>query len=499
MTLLARPWSLDGATDRILGPTDCFLAELPTGADSGLARAPHAGLLTHDGRELRLLPYPNSGISIGPPKVRGLPARPQTGQEPQNSAEEVAADAFAWMHEVLARIGDLKPALDDPEHLWQRLAEAWHRAEDEGLPRMAEIVRQAHDMPAQLGVLGNRIRRVLRRTRERVPIDRAQEMDRSSMIWFARQPGRTTAERAGSGQRVLAIARHENFDTLENRVVHAYVRLARLVCRQWMLEHSRSKSSDRYRAVQTFARTCLRFDRDLAALGVGMAEPGITPNYVLMEDRDYRAVRQAWLRLLRQEYLEDDLWAWQAQSWTDFCVLAVTLSLHGMEGAELVAQAPLVWRDEAVVGQRFLHDTPLAVFWLPRENLIIEVQARPEHVSRIQASCRAWVWLRITDFSTSEIARLVPVWTPHAFIRMDTRVTAKEAAQLVVRTVQAGQSESIRDGLIFLAAKGRGEVAREVMGPAQIVAIALDASGPTLREGMSALRSFLYTCVEGTP
>lgn len=499
MTLLARPWSLDGASDRILGPADCFLAELPTGADSSLARAPHARLLARDGRQLRLLPYPKSGISDGSPRVRDLPARPQTGQEPQSASEELAANAFGWMHEVLDRIGDLRPALDDPEHLWERLAEAWHRAEDETRPRMAEIVRQAHGMPAQLGVLGNRIRRVLRRTREHVPIDRAQEMDRSSMIWFARQPGRTTAERAGSGQRVLAIARQENFDTPENRVVHAYVRLARLVCRQWMLEHALSKSSGRYRAVETFARTCRRFDRDLAALGVGLAESGITPNYVLIEDRDYRAVREAWLRLLRQEFFDDDLWAWQAQSWTDFCVLALTLSLHSMEGAELVAQAPLVWRDEAVMGQRFLHDTPLAVFCLPRENLIVEVQARPEQASRIQAACRAWIWLRITDFSASETARLVPVWTPHAFIRMDTRMAAKEAAQLVVRAVQAGERESIRDGLIFLSAKGRGEVAREVMDTAQIVAIALDASGPTLRKGMSALGSFLQTCLEGTP
>ena len=493
MTLFVRPWSLEGDSDRVLGPGDCFLAELTIQENDGLARAPHARLLSHDHRELRLLPYPTSGDSSTSPKARSLPSRPQTGQEPRNSTEETAADALAWMHEVLARIGDLELALDDPEFLWERLAEAWHLAGDERQPRMAEIVRQAHAMPLQLGVLRNRIRRVLRRTRERVPVDRAQEIDRSSMIWFARQPGRTTAERAGSGQRVLAIARHENFDTLENRVTHAYVRLARLVCRQWMLEHARAKSSDRYSTVEGFARICRQFERDLQALGVGLTDSGTTPNYVLVEDRDYRAVREAWLRLLRRESFEDDLWAWQAQIWTDFCVLALTLSIHGMEGAELIAQAPLVWRDEAVMGQRFLHDTPLAVFWLQPENLVIEVQSRPQPASRIQAACRAWVWLRITDFSANQIPRLVPVWTPHTFVRLDCDVSAQEATQMLETTAKGDQHETIREGLIFLPAKGKGEIAKAESGTIQVVAIALDASGHTLREGMSALGTFLRT------
>ena len=495
--LLARPWSLEAANGRTFGPTDCFLAELSAGTATELGRASHARLLTHDGHELRLFPYPRSGVSALPPRVRDLPVRPPTGQEPQNPEEEIATNALARMHDVLARVGDLKSALDDPEHLWDRLAKAWLRAEDKSQPRMAEIVRQAHDMPAQLGVLGNRIRRVLRRTRERVPIDRAQEIDKSSMIWFARQPGRTTVERAGFDQRVLAIARHENFDTLENRVVHSYVRLARLVCRQWVLENARSKTSNRYHAVETFARSCRRFDWDLSTIGVGLAESGITPNYVLMEDRDYRAVREAWLRLLRQEFLEDNLWAWQAQSWTDFCVLALALSLHKMEGAELVAQAPLVWRDNAIMGQRFLHDTPLAVFWLRRENVIVELQARPEAISRIQAACRAWVWLRISDLSANKTVRLAPVWTPHTFVRVDALAAAKEAVQFVVKVTETGPQESIRDSLILLSGHGSGDVAREVNGIRRVAAIALDASGPALREGMSALGSFLHTCVEG--
>jgi len=496
MSLLPRPWSLDAATDRALGPADCFLADLPAGeGGDALARAPHALLLRGAVRSLRLLPYPKTGAAPGPPRVAGLPARPKTGHEPHGAAEEEAAAALARMHAVLARIEDLRSALDDPDHLWERLAEAWLRAEYESDPRMAEIVRQARAIPVHLSALEGRIRRVLRRRRERVPLDRVQEMDRSSMVWLARQPGRNIPERAGGDQRVLAIARHENFDTLENRVLRAYARLASLVARQWLREHRRAEAAPRYRTVADHARRCRRIDRELAEMGVGLAEPGVTPNYVLAENRDYRKVREAWIGLLRQELLEDDLWAWQAQSWTDFCVLATILSLHAIEGAVLVAQAPLVWMPEADVGRRFRHDRPLAVFWLRREGLMVEVQVRPEQVSRMQAACQAWLWLRITALASSDVPRRVPVWTPHCFARMDLGTEVPSAASLVAREVRAGQHEVMREGVILAPAQGRAEIAESRVGAARVVGIAFDASGEPLRDGLEALRGFVRSCV----
>lgn len=497
MSLLSRPWTTDPSGDRVLGPSDCFLADEPS---SGTVRRPRSTgivLLSGAGRELQLLPYPKGGIATGPPAVAGLPVRPRTGHAPQDKAEEEAATALARMHDVLARIEDLEMALDDPDRLWERLAEAWRRAEQDSDPRMAEIVRQARVLPAHLSALKGRIRRVLRRRRERVPLDRVQEMDRSSMIWLARQPGRTIAERAGGDQRVLAIARHENFDTLENRVLRAYVRLASLVARQWLREHRRADAAPRYRAVEGHLRRCRRIDRELADLGVGIADPGITPNYVLTEDRDYRTVREAWIRLLQQELLEDDLWAWQAQSWTDFCVLALALSLRGMDGAALVAQSPLIWLDEAHAGQRFRSDRPLAVFWLRRENLVVEVQARPEGVSKMQAACRAWVWLKITHLGSSEVPRRVPVWTPHCFARMDLSAEAPAAAQLVAMAARVGHAEAMREGVILAPAHGHFEAADGRAGAARVTAIALDASGVALREGMEALRGFVRSCVAG--
>lgn len=282
------------------------------------------------------------------------------------------------MNEVLARIQELEEALEDPSKTWVRLREAWRRAEDEEDPKMAEIVRQARRMQPVLRDLEKRIRRVLRRHRELTPLDRVQEMDRASMVWLSRQPGTSIAERAGSSQRILATVRRENFDTLENRVLHAYARLAADVAREWVREHSRAKASARYAQVEGFRKYCRSLARRLAELGVAVAGAEVTANYVLMQDKSYREVFECWQRLLLRQRTEDDLWAWQAQTWTDFAVLAIILAIDELEEAELIAQSPISWNAEAELGRWFEQDRPIAVFWLRDTGRIVEVQSRPE-------------------------------------------------------------------------------------------------------------------------
>ena len=498
MNLLRRPWSFrtEEPNETVFGPADCLLGDAKAG--EGQKNPRHAVLLSHDNQELRLFPYPRTGSADAPVRVAGLPARPGTGLEPRTDEERKALEAAARMHRVLARTEELEGALDDPENLWEGLQKAWDRAEDESDPRMAEIVRQAVRIRPFLRELEKRMRRVLRRNRELTPLDRVQEMDRASMLWMVRQPGLTLAERAGPDQRVLAIVRHENHDTLENRVLHAYLRLASRFARQWLREHERARnSSRRFGDVKSYFRLCRRLSRKLSELGVGIAEPGVTANYVLMENKAYRAMKEAWDRLLRQDRAQDELWAWQAQSWTDFCVLAVTLALHGQENAHLLAQAPLIWMDEAQQGRRFLHDRPLAVFWLRDSGLVVEVQARPERVSAIQFAAKAHVWLRVTDLESDAIERRVPVWTPHSFEPMNLETAAQGAAYLIDTLRRHRRAtEVMREGLILAPVHGDFESIEQAVGESRVQAIALDAAGETLGKGKKALAGFIRSCFQ---
>lgn len=492
MKRLVRPWSGREVDEGVpYGPAACLISESGPDVSRGVEHAElMAGAYRGDTRKLLLHPYPKRGRGVHPLR-EDFPIRPPLNREPNTEDEEFAADTLRRMNQVLARIQELEDALDDPVSLWLRLRDAWKRAEDEADPRMSEIVKQAREIGPVLQDLEHRIRRVLRRTRELTPLNRVQEMDRASMLWLSRQPGRTVAERAGASQRILSTVRYESFDTLENRVFHAYVRLAALVAREWQREHRRAQGSDRFRMVDAFRLRCRTIARDLGELGVGVAEPGVTPNYVLMQDRGYRTVRLAWERLLRRERILDDLWAWQAQTWTDFAVLAIVLAIDELEESRPIAQSPIVWRQEAMTGRWFDQDRPLAVFWLEETGRIVEVQARPEQPGTLLTLARAHVSLRVTDPSRSDLPRRIAVWTPHAMERLDIQDAAEGAATTLSEIAQIASNEVMRHGLILTPAQDRPEQATVFWGKARVDAIAFDASGGSLGLGMEALRDFI--------
>lgn len=494
MIWLPRPWSdhqID--SDQPFGPEDCLLAEGRAEAikssDRSLLMGSGQG---RDRRALYLLPYPKKSRATNPLR-EGFPVRLAPGQSAREGSEEdlEAIEALRRMNEVLARVQELEDALDDPAQIWPRLRQSWTQAADESQPRMAEIVRQARDLRELLKDLETRIRRILRRARERVPLDRVQEMDRAAMRWLVRQPGRSIAERAGSDQRILATVRNENFDTLENRVLRAYAKLASAVAREWLREHPKAHESERFKKVEQYRKTCVRLDRSLETLGVQPADPTITPNYVLMEDRAYRSVYRAWMKLIQRRRAEDDLWAWQAQTWTDFCVLAIALALESLPEAELITQSPIVWRDEATQGGWFEQDRPLAVFWLKETNRIVELQARPDEPSTPLFLSRAHVALRIQDPGGNDLDRKISVWTPHAMHRIDPGEAAFATSQRLDSVQRHCQFEVLRDGLVLTPAHGRFARHEAAGRISRTTVVSMDASGETLGAGLSALQDYV--------
>ncbi len=492
MRLLTRPWSAHSLSEgSVFGPFDCLLGEYSGDAPRGFEYTTLlSGRVRDTSTGLALIPYPKRDHAVAPER-QGFPVRPRTGYEPVTDAEFEGVEALQHMNEVLSRIQELEEALEDPNEIWSRLREAWRRAENEADPKMAEIVRQARHMQPILRELEKRIRRVLRRQRELTPLDRVQEMDRASMVWLTRQPGRNTPERAGASQRILATVRRENFDTLENRVLNAYARLASDVAREWLREHPRAKSSARYKQVESFQKKCRTLARKLSDLGVMIAPPGATPNYVLMQDKSYREVHTNWLRLLLRRKIEDDLWAWQAETWTDFAVLAIILAIDELSEAELIAQSPISWNSEAAGGRWFEQDRPIAVFWLRETNRIVEVQSRPEKPGALLSAARAHVALRISDPNSSELPRRVAVWTPHSMRRLSLEDSANDAALLLQQMQVLAQTEVLRHGLIMTPARGQAGQASAQRGKVRANAIALGPAGEDLSIGFGAVRDFV--------
>ena len=354
-------------------------------------------------RYLSIIPLPirsTPGISVSSENQSlricwpNAPERPHTKLEPQTEKEKEAHRLMLRAQAVWSRLKDVETALSDPARVWQELRRRWTEEGESVPPSMDVIAQHAFALWRTIEELARSPRRILRRAQRQIPISRVQELDRRAMTWLVRQPGETLAERAGDQQRILAVAREENFDTLENRVLRAYCELASHAARDYLELNTTKRLTTRARKVDAFGRSSRRLARHLAGYGVRLADPGVTPNFVLQHNVNYHRIWTSWQELLDRDRVLDELWRWQARSWEEFCTLAVVVALAGIPGAELIAAAPLDFLIEQNRGSWISHDNPLAVFYLPQQKIIVEARYRMQKPDKHLSDFAAPIWIR---------------------------------------------------------------------------------------------------------
>jgi hypothetical protein len=200
-----------------------------------------------------------------------------------------------------------------------------------------------------------------------------EELDSACLEWYVRQPGRTALEKAGTRQVLLGVARHENFDTLENRVLRGYLRLAAGAALAYTALYTALRRSQRMVMVERFGRVCRLLDRDLEALEINLPSPPILPNYVLQQDVNYRRIWQGYLELLRRKQEEDDIWRWQGRLWAEFSRLSLLVALRRLPGARILAEAPLLIRSDQQRGRWVDLPAHPAVVAVPIEGRVLAV------------------------------------------------------------------------------------------------------------------------------
>lgn len=495
MIRLSRPWQLTVGPNEF-GPKDCLLSEFNEDeqvSEEGIELM--RGVVNGETRILFLHPYPVKSKEDLPSRSGFLPLI-RTSHEPTSPEGKKSQFRQRHIDKVFTRVQELKGALDDPPYVWKRLRSAWEQTEQEENPYKAAIVDQATEMIPILKDLESRKNLMLRRVPKRVPINRVQEMDRNSMLWLIRQPGKNIKQRAGSEQRIMAITRQDNFDTLENRVLCSYLLLAADVAREWLDEQNNNDDLERIKSVRSFLKRCRSFYLELKSKGVGCAPAGETPNYVLMEDHSYRKVFEAWEQLLKRKRIFDDLWAWQAEIWSDFVTLAIVMAIDGLEYSETVAQSPIFWLGEAKKGRLFVQDTLVATFWLKTapeitSGAVVEIFARQQGSPVALTLVRAHISLRITPLQGEENSKLIAVWAPHSLEPLNLDSTAQEAADSLLRANREVPSENLQRGIIVTPSHSSPEEPvikkSKSIDEIQLSAIAFDASGKSLVNGIKSL------------
>jgi hypothetical protein len=229
--------------------------------------------------------------------------------------------------------------------------------------RMALIVRHAKELEKLIVALGERPRQVLKRIRAMAPIAQTAELDRGCIEWYMRQPGRTTAEKAGGRQRLLAVQRRETRDTLENRVLVETLRLSARAAGRYVDANRRFLQRPRVQRVRRYGRVCHDLVRSPSLDGIRRLESTPTPNYPLLFDPRYRLIWKAYCELQRDQEADDEAFRWQHRLWADLVRIATTTALTRPEvqqGGKVVTSltTPLLLRSEQAHGR---YSIPLSV------------------------------------------------------------------------------------------------------------------------------------------
>ena len=173
------------------------------------------------------------------------------------------------------------------------------------------IVSLAEKQMFGLREIERSVKKILRRKRGTEKLSKAREFDKASMIRIAQLPGRNMAEKAGPRQRIPAVLRYESTDTLENRVVEHFCRLAQDEWSRTKRNLQTSISNEREELALRFVRLCGRVRTNNEIRNISkLNSPCLAPNFTLEQNPNYRSIWIGYQRLLKREQEREECWAW---------------------------------------------------------------------------------------------------------------------------------------------------------------------------------------------
>ncbi len=192
---------------------------------------------------------------------------------------------------------------------YENMYELFVNSKDVDSPPVKLITKIAEEDFSIIKNLADTLHRVLRRERSVVPIDKVQQLDTQCIRWLTRQPGRTTAQKAGEKQRLMSIVRYETLDTLENRVFKHFLNLCLVNCSIYIREYKdRFPDHEKVKAVMrlfALAKQLLELPEyeDIRSIH---EQP--IPNYTLQNNVKYRKIWNLYCQLLYKNKIIENVW-----------------------------------------------------------------------------------------------------------------------------------------------------------------------------------------------
>ena len=191
---------------------------------------------------------------------------------------------------------------------WAKIDQILHP--DTASPPETLITQIARECLNQTEEIINNMRKVLTREREKISLGSVQQVDSHCLRWLSKQPGHNAIEKAGAKQRILAIIRRENFNTLENRVFKDFLMRARQATTLYLRENDKEPLRDHntIKRVRRLGRLCAEGLHHPIIEEIGAIQELPIPNYVLRQERRYSKIWKAYCDLIRQAHVAERLW-----------------------------------------------------------------------------------------------------------------------------------------------------------------------------------------------
>ena len=157
--------------------------------------------------------------------------------------------------------------------------------------RIYQIIN--HSNNAITAIMGHAREKILRE-HAMLPIHTAKEVDSKSVQWLGRLPGRTIREKLAGKPYMYAVRRRSSVDTAENKLFKAFtIRLE-----QVLIERQKALNPKPEDIGENMLVSCQRWFRSEEAGDIG-AWDNLPPNNILLQDKHYRKIWDAWLSLRR--------------------------------------------------------------------------------------------------------------------------------------------------------------------------------------------------------
>ena len=290
--------------------------------------------------------------------VSDWPTSQEKMRDDQTKYLRRAAKILEQTPEYFAAIPSIAYAYDLLENIWknEKLGE-----ED---PQVNLLERHARELRTVFDELSARPRAMLHTEHQMQKLQNVRRIDSKTIQWLSAQPGRNTAERAGSRQRLKAPKRYETINTLENQVLRAFTALTARATKS-LLSKSELLKAHHFRAK--------RIENMLREHNVPEAHYSVRPNFALRFDPRYNKIWRAWLELRRQSSANELDWMWQHRTFMESLGLRAAMILNQMTRAPRngnIAHYPVIKSGEGMNWQGCYLDNHgiKATYRINREN-----------------------------------------------------------------------------------------------------------------------------------